>query len=196
MNEVVVRPYDRTFSDLFFEDVFFRRVHQSVVVKFPFFETKEAWEAWFSAHEYQKAKGYAARVLSRKGCLSQELKTALEKRLFSKETIEKVILKFETDGALDDSSYLHRFVEKELSRGRGPHLIAQKLRYQKKVPDESIQSLLKHLDVTPSLEKLLKNYTQAELENPKERQKIIGKLHRKGFPLEEIFRLIQPPSSP
>lgn len=142
--------------------------------------------------EYQEAKQYLFRLLSRRLYSSTEVKKKLTDRGYDPELIKKVITEFLNQGWLDDTQFATQWVESRLRfKPRGISLIRRELML-KGIEKEIIEEVLsKHIDSESEYKLALaalnkkKNYT-AEKDPFKRKRKIYAYLARKGFNLEII----------
>ena len=139
-----------------------------------------------------KAKNYALRCLSAKSYYSEELRRAMRKKGHCETSIEEIVAECFRLGYLDDEEWLQVFVKSQFSRSRSPLAIAAKLA-AKGVPAEKRKELLENLE--PSLasitDLLQSKYSKRDLNDFKERQKVIAALARRGFRFEDILAAIQ-----
>lgn len=143
----------------------------------------------FSKIEYEKARLYALRKLAQKNYSSFELEKSLKNCLVSKETIETLIKEFVEAGYIDDEAWIAQFVGYLVRRKCGPALIRQKLLI-KGLERDKAEEVVARLDNQDSLEGVLKllssKYKARNLQDFKEKQKVIAALMRKGFDFETI----------
>lgn len=123
--------------------------------------------------------------------LSHQLAAALRRRLFSEETIERIVQELTALGVLNDEEWTASFVRFQSRRKMGPRAIAQKLA-SKGVRGESLDKAVEEArlggDQKETILQLLETrYCKRNLSDPKERKKVIASLVRRGFDLPLIF---------
>jgi len=97
--------------------------------------------------------------------------------------IDEVVQFFKKMGALDDRRWALRFVEKSLSRGWGPSVIAYRLR-EKKIDQDIIDDVIQSIDVKSVLCQILERESAFD-------RKLIAKLCRKGFPVSCVISCVE-----
>lgn len=157
-------------------------------------EIKEL-EKKFTLLEFQQARLYGIRRISQQALPKQALVRALSLRLISPETIQKVITDFCARGYLNDQEWTRQFVASQLRKNLGPRAIAQKLSF-KGIGKKEIEASLTFAGVVDHQEEgirqlLATRYRSRDLKNPKERQKVIASLARRGFQFEAILNIIK-----
>lgn len=143
---------------------------------------------------YRKAKTYAWGRLARKSQPSVELRKHLAHREYSEEIIERVILECQNSGYLDDVAWINAYVKGQISRHQSPRAIAFKLQ-NKGLPRDQIQSTLEELcgeeERAQGIRALIdKKKGKLDLQDRKQRDKLIAGILRKGFKLSEILNII------
>ena len=151
-------------------------------------------ETNFYQCEYRLAKQYVMRRLSKKSYYSQEMANLLKRRLITSLTLERIIGECQDKGYFNDAEWLEQFMRSNLKkysldmtlrklRPYGvPHETIEQLGRKWRNPEESKNSIRKIID-TRSRSKDIQNY--------KERQKLIRTLMRKGYQFEEIFQVLE-----
>jgi len=171
-----------------------REVHTSIFGRKPSFEGCESLEQLsnqFFSLEYRLAKQYAVRRLAAQSLPSAALKRALEERLVSESTTAKLIQEFCELGYINDQQWTESFVRHQVERKLGPRMIAQKLS-RKGISKEFAAKALEKANHPGQQQKALAHlletrYRQRNLNNFKERQKVIASLIRRGFDLAVIL---------
>lgn len=147
----------------------------------------------FGRLEYEKAREYALRRLTAQSYLSSQLHQALTQRGVSEECADRVIEECKAQGLINDIAWTESFIRKLQSKAWGTSAIRQKLQ-AKGAPRELIDSLLSRHGEEESAQ------IQAWLEkrgiDPKclefeEKQKLYGRLQRRGFGIETIKSCIE-----
>ncbi|MEI8124446.1 MAG: regulatory protein RecX [Parachlamydiaceae bacterium] len=145
--------------------------------------------------EYLQAKKYALRRLSLQAVLSNKLARSLRDRLVSEETVERVIKDLTALGLLNDDEWSASFVRQQTRRKMGPRAIAQKLA-NKGIRGEGLNKALEGVGAASeqeaAVDQLLETrYRKRDLSDPKERQKVIASLIRRGFDFSLILQKIK-----
>ena len=141
--------------------------------------------------ELLEAKKKAMSLLKYMDRTEWQLRDKLAAKGFSEEAVEGAVDYVKSFHYLDDYRYAVHFVElhyEQLSRQR----MRQDL-YQRHVPEEyidlALESICENDDV--ALQEALRKITKGETEySYEEKQKIAGKLYRKGFRLGDIKRVL------
>lgn len=134
-----------------------------------------------------KVRAYVVRRLALRSFSVLELKQDLRKKQASPEMITAVLEEFIGLGYLNEEAWLESFMAGCARKKLGPQAIGQKL-YQKGYSQAQIEAIISQVDQKVGLEQLLATkYRNRNLEDWKERQKVIASLCRKGFALEEIL---------
>lgn len=149
----------------------------------------------FVEKEWSLAKNFALRCLARKSYHSQELKRLLEECLVNEAIVDEVIDECRQLGYLDDEDLIQRVMQREKLRKDGPQKILWKIR-RKGIVDEQIESKLEESypveEQIAQIKRLLETrYRSKDLTLPKEKQKIIAALSRKGFAFEVIQQALE-----
>ena len=136
-----------------------------------------------SLASYEQVKKYVYNKLARRSYPSSELRHLLCEQAAANDLIERVIDECQSHGYINDEEWTERFIASQARRGKGPHVIKQKLRAKGvEVKTEGIAS-----DQTAQIQELLTTkYRTRDLQNPKERQKVAASLVRRGFDFEAI----------
>lgn len=144
--------------------------------------------------EFQSARRYALWRLSRFSQTTAMLEEAFEKYLVTAFTQNRLITWLTENGYLNDRHYSERLVSLEQAKGRGPGAIRAKL-LRKGLSYEQAQEALAGLDLETELATLRKvletsKYKKYNINDFRERQKLIGSLARRGFSLESIRKAL------
>lgn len=183
--ELSFKPKDETTLTLFIDGEKWRDIHFPFFrhLSWPVFSSLEAFERWFNEVEYAKAKAYAYARLAKKNQPKSELERALKGKNVSESTIQRLLKELEEAHYVDDKAFAESYVDHEVARGKGPRAIAYKL-HEKGLSQEAIERALKNRE-TETLPRILKRYSKEDLQNPKERQKALNALYRRGFNFDE-----------
>ena len=141
--------------------------------------------------ELLEAKKKAMSLLKYMDRTEWQLRDKLAAKGFSEEAVEGAIDYVKSFHYLDDYRYAVHFVEIHQEQ-RSRQRMRQDL-YQRHVPEEyidlALESICENDDL--ALQAALRKITKGETEFPyEEKQKIAGKLYRKGFRLGDIKRVL------
>jgi regulatory protein len=182
---LVVTIDDQTWREV---DFFFFDNHKKTLEKC---RSVKELEEIFGTLEFQQARLYALRRITKQALPKKSLARSLSLRAVTPETIQKVIEDFEGRGYLNDQEWTRSFVRSQLARKVGPRSIAQKLAF-KGIDKEQVAAALQQEDgcgQENAIATLLSTkYRQRNLTDYKERGKVIGALMRRGFDLDEILK--------
>lgn len=141
--------------------------------------------------ELLQAKKKAMSLLKYMDRTEWQLRDKLAAKGFSEEAVEGAVDYVKSFHYLDDYRYAVHFVELHYEQ-RSRQRMRQDL-YQRHVPEEyidlALESICENDDV--ALQEALRKITKGETEySYEEKQKIAGKLYRKGFRLGDIKRVL------
>ena len=141
--------------------------------------------------ELLEAKKKAMSLLKYMDRTEWQLRDKLAAKGFSEEAVEGAVDYVKSFHCLDDYRYAVHFVELHYEQ-RSRQRMRQDL-YQRHVPEEyidlALESICENDDV--ALQEALRKITKGETEySYEEKQKIAGKLYRKGFRLGDIKRVL------
>lgn len=140
--------------------------------------------------EILRAKKKAMSLLQHMDRTEWELRSKIEKAGFSEEAVREAMEYVRSFHYIDDERYAIRFAE-IYRESRSISRIRQDLQ-KKHIPEETITLALEEIDYDDSaalkkaVDKLLKNQTDAP--SYEDRQKLIAKLYRKGFRVDQIVK--------
>jgi regulatory protein len=145
-------------------------------------------------HEYQQTKQYVLRRLAAQNYHSNQLKKLLAERCVQVSTINRVVADCLGWGYLNDAAWLESFVRSRLKR-QGAQAILSKL-YAKGIPLDTARAEIEKWQnpdqEAEAISKLLRTrFRSKNLQDRKERQKVIASLMRKGFKLSAIQHAMQ-----
>lgn len=141
--------------------------------------------------EILRAKKKAMSLLQHMDRTEWELRSKLEKAGFAEEPIREAVEYVKSFHYIDDKRYAFRFVE-IYCESRSIQRIRQDLQ-KKHIPDELITLALEEIDYDDSralekaIDKILSQTDEVLSLSYQERQKIIAKLYRKGFRVDQII---------
>lgn len=137
-----------------------------------------------------QAKQFAYRRLAIRSYHSCELQQVMIKKGFELEIVEQVINELVQLGYLNDAEWTESYVNR-LSHRYGPRMIKQKLR-MKGIEENSSISENSSEDQKENIKHLLETkYRTKSLNDPKERQKVIASLMRRGYDLDSVLSLFR-----
>ena len=179
------------------DGVHWRDLHTSIFGRKPSFpkcHSIEEFTEQFAVFEYSQVKNYALRRLSMQAMLSNALAKTLKERLVPVKIIEGVIRELLELRFLNDEEWTASYVRSQSNRKMGPRAISQKLFY-KGVKGNELEKALERswgMEEQKTLirELLQKKYAKRNLEDYKERQKVVAALVRKGFEFSAILECI------
>jgi regulatory protein len=137
--------------------------------------------------ELLQAKKKAMSLLEHMDRTEWQLRDKLTGKGFSEEAVDGAVEYVKSFHYLDDLRYAIRFVEIHHEQ-RSLQRLKQDL-YQRHVSEENIEIALDHIDRddTAALQRAVEKLTKGEGElSFQDKQKIAGKLYRKGFSLSDI----------
>lgn len=183
--------------DLFLNEEKKCQIHTAIYGKnprVPSFLPVDQWNSWFTRFETQHVKAYVIKRLSSQSYHSNQLNKLLNDRLVTKETREKIIRECLDKGYLDDQVWLKNFLKRHQKK-MGLANALQKLA-AKGFSWEEIKELHSRFsnpeeEKTALLNLIHSKYKNKNLNDFKERNKIINSLLRKGFKYEQIKSVIQ-----
>ena len=140
--------------------------------------------------EYQKARRIALNRLARKEYTSKEILSDLQNRGVSAATANQVVEDLKSERMIQDERFLEMFIRSEGLKGKGAAWISRRL--LEKGIKVSTQEILPFLEEALGLSEeecirkfIDRKYPQA-FENPKEAQKAVSGLMRRGFNYSKI----------
>jgi regulatory protein len=143
--------------------------------------------------DYKKCRRYALYLLNRRAYTAHKLKEKLKEKEYSRDSREKVAQECIDQGCLNDRLWAESFVRVQIAKKYGRTVIAQKLR-MKGIEGDLIQEVLEkylHEDSSQCIQELLETrYRNRDLEDPREKQKVIASLLRRGFDYSSIRKHI------
>ena len=145
------------------------------------------------ASEEDKVKKQAFFYLARRSFFREELRIKLTQKGFSKEMIDKVLNLCIKQGFLDDQKLTQQLVERARDRGFGSKAIWCKLRCRVGINRSFLQQVILETEKNQlvTLQKLIqKKSHQIQLLDPKQKNRWIAKILRRGYCYEEIMRCL------
>jgi len=135
----------------------------------------------------------ALRALSYKERTESELRTWLAEREVGEAEIEEVIARLMEAGAIDDASFARRYAEDKVQlAGWGPDRITSSLE-NRGVSREHIEAALGGDDQEALLERAVTLLGEKGMscEDGRERERALGLLVRRGYPLELAYEAVR-----
>lgn len=143
--------------------------------------------------EEDQVKKQAFSHLARCSLFREELNLKLMQKGFSKEAIDKVLDLCSKQGFLDDRKLTRQLVERARDRGFGSKAIWCKLCYKVGINRSVLQQVILETEKNQmvSLQKLIqKKSHQIQLLDPKQKNRWIAKMLRRGYCYDEIMRCL------
>lgn len=142
--------------------------------------------------EYAKAKRWAFYRLSINSLPSVEFRKKMTEKGFSPEIIEQVIKDCEKCGYLNDKEWLESAVRSKLAKRKGPQAIQYALS-QKGIPREEVKAAIEEQvteeELIDTIQTLMNTrYSKYDIKLPKDKQKIVVSLLRRGFSYDLILK--------
>lgn len=149
--------------------------------------SEEEWKALAAASEEKRAKSRAFWYLER-GSLSKKQLTDKLARAFSRETAKKVADRMEELGYINDTSYAERLAEQLLTERKVGSRKAVATMIAKGIDRETARLALEAVETDPVETALavIKSKYADKLGNPKDTQKVVAALARRGFSFSDI----------
>ena len=169
-----------TFDPTYWEVLLNGEVIQEIKIVFPlkkvppFFKALEEIEPWLFSEERKLAKAYAFRLLNMRSYSKKILFQKLEKKGFSENVSNELIIEIERLGFLPEKELAESIVRRKIQQGYGPRYIQQYLK------EKGLDPTHLEIDEEKALEKWIPKL------KGKEKQKVIPFLIRKGFSLDKI----------
>lgn len=175
------------------DDAEWRTVHQSIVranlLNWPVeCSSENEWLSMWSALEMKGAKAFALRRLTKKSYSSFELDKLLKQHFVSEHVIDTLLQEFKEKQLIDDSDWIENFVQKEIRQKLSPRMIFAKLK-MKGLPSEMIHECLRRTYTDHAKKQVLQILIEKEKSNDK--RKIVAKLARKGFQIDDILGVMK-----
>lgn len=199
MLHVTFQPKEgnQTLWEVFVEGEKWREVHRSIFGRKPRLTSvsnEKELESAFDLYEYGRVKGYVLWRLSKQSFHSEQLRKQLRDKIVQDSTIAQVIEEFKRLSLLDDEAWIQGFARAQRKRYGLRH--AQQKLQAKGFSRETIEKLTDYWEEGGEedgvIDQLLKSrYRTKNLSDPKERQKVIASLMRKGFLYSQIQAALQ-----
>ena len=145
---------------------------------------REAFDSFLLERSYPFAMEKAVALLAMRARTQQEIADALRKNAYPERTIARVMARLDEAGYINDSDFAEQWAASRTNKGMGSRRIRMELR-RKGVGSEAIDEALSAIDEDDLLSGALKAARKAasgkDLFDPKDRQKILAALARRGY---------------
>lgn len=145
---------------------------------------RDAFEAFLLDRSYPFAMEKAVALLTMRPRTQQEIADALRKNAYPERTIARVMARLDEAGYINDTDFAEQWAVSRTNKGMGSRRIRMELRC-KGVDSDAIDEALSGIDEDDLLSGALKAARKAasgkDLADPKDRQKILAALARRGF---------------
>lgn len=145
---------------------------------------REAFDSFLLERSYPFAMEKAVALLAMRPRTQQEIADALRKNAYPERTIARVMARLDEAGYINDSDFAEQWAASRTNKGMGSRRIRMELR-RKGVDSEAIDEALSAIDEDDLLSGALKVARKAasgkDLFDPKDRQKILAALARRGY---------------
>ena len=145
---------------------------------------REAFGSFLLERSYPFAMEKAIALLAMRPRTQQEIADALRKNAYPERTIARVMARLDEAGYINDSDFAEQWAASRTNKGMGSRRIRMELR-RKGVGSEAIDEALSAIDEDDLLSGALKAARKAasgkDLFDPKDRQKILAALARRGY---------------
>jgi len=184
---------------IFYEGEPWRTVHRSIFGYRPSLPREttslEELSQQFSLLEYRGAKHYLLKRLSAQSLPSASAAESLQRRMVSKETIERLLKELCGLGYLNDHEWTASYIRQQTARKIGPRKIACKLANKgisQETAKEALQLSSNEEQQRQLIAKLLETrYRSCDLTDFRAKQKVIASLVRRGFDLHVIISTLE-----
>ncbi len=192
--KITIHPEENTrdILTIMIDEEPWRRVHRGIFGRFPKFTstTTSDLEEEFSRKERRLAKGFTIKRLMVKNYHSQELSNLLKERLINQTLINEIIAEYEEFGYIDDQDWIDGMLRREMSHQAGPKQVIWKIRNKGVKEDDLEEKIREQYPLETQVEQITtliaKKYHKKNLEDYKDRQKVIAAMARRGFDFEAI----------
>ena len=149
---------------------------------------REAFDAFLSERSYPFAMEKAVALLAMRPRTQQEIADALRKNAYPVRTIARVMARLDEAGYINDTNFAEQWAESRTGKGMGARRIRMELR-RKGVDGDAIDEALSSIDEDEMLSGALKAARKAasgkDISDPKDRQKVLAALARRGYGYSE-----------
>ena len=149
---------------------------------------REAFDAFLSERSYPFAMEKAVALLAMRPRTQQEIADALRKNAYPVRTIARVMARLDEAGYINDTNFAEQWAAARTGKGMGARRIRMELR-RKGVDGDAIDEALSSIDEDEMLSGALKAARKAasgkDISDPKDRQKVLAALARRGYGYSE-----------
>ena len=149
---------------------------------------REAFDAFLAERSYPFAMEKAVALLAMRPRTQQEIADALRKNAYPERTIARVMARLDEAGYINDTDFAEQWAASRTNKGMGSRRIRMELR-RKGVDGNAIDEALAAIDEDDMLSGALKAARKAasgkDITDPKDRQKILAALARRGYGYSE-----------
>ena len=149
---------------------------------------REAFDAFLSERSYPFAMEKAVALLAMRPRTQQEIADALRKNAYPARTIARVMARLDDAGYINDTNFAEQWAASRTGKGMGARRIRMELR-RKGVDGDAIDEALSSIDEDEMLSGALKAARKAasgkDISDPKDRQKVLAALARRGYGYSE-----------
>ncbi len=149
---------------------------------------REAFDAFLSERSYPFAMEKAVALLAMRPRTQQEIADALRKNAYPVRTIARVMARLDEAGYINDTNFAEQWAASRTGKGMGARRIRMELR-RKGVDGDAIDEALSSIDEDEMLSGALKAARKAasgkDISDPKDRQKVLAALARRGYGYSE-----------
>lgn len=155
---------------------------------------RESFDAFLAERSYPFAMEKAVALLATRPRTQQEITDALRQNAYPERTIARVMARLDEAGYINDTSFAEQWAASRTTKGMGSRRIRMELR-RKGVDSEAIDEALSAIDEDDRLSGALKAARKAasdkDLSDPKDRQKILAALARRGYGYSEARQALE-----
>lgn len=149
---------------------------------------RDAFDAFLSERSYPFAMEKAVALLAMRPRTQQEIADALRKNAYPERTVARVMARLDEAGYINDTDFAEQWAASRTNKSMGSRRIRMELR-RKGVDGEAIDEALTAIDEDDMLSGALKAARKAasgkDITDPKDRQKILAALARRGYGYSE-----------
>lgn len=149
---------------------------------------REAFDAFLSERSYPFAMEKAVALLAMRPRTQQEIADALRKNAYPTRTIARVMARLDEAGYINDTNFAEQWAASRTGKGMGARRIRMELR-RRGVDGDAIDEALSSIDEDEMLSGALKAARKAasgkDISDPKDRQKVLAALARRGYGYSE-----------
>ena len=149
---------------------------------------REAFDTFLSERSYPFAMEKAVALLAMRPRTQQEIADALRKNAYPVRIIARVMARLDEAGYINDTNFAEQWAASRTGKGMGARRIRMELR-RKGVDGDAIDEALSSIDEDEMLSGALKAARKAasgkDISDPKDRQKVLAALARRGYGYSE-----------